>query len=365
MHGVCPTRRVPHGDEGRPEPSARNRFNLFLRPIAASSRRDVAAHGRPIMSKQPHPAGGPSRAEDPRATDWGLYRARYERDSCGFGLIASLDDQPSHWVVQTAISSLNRLTHRGAIATDGKTGDGCGLLIKKPAAIPARVAARSRKSSSRRSSRRASCSWIAIRLRRMPRAPGARRADRARELERCGLSRRARRPSGLRRRGAADAAAHRAAVRELPDSTSTRPRSTGGCYMARRRAEKILEASDPAFYMPLAVGEHHRLQGHGDAAAPGASSTPISRIRGWRPRWWCSTSASRPIRLPQWRLAHPVPLSRPQRRDQHRAGQPLLGGGARPVVPLAAAAGSAARCCRGLAHRLGLADRSTTCSSCC
>ena len=62
----------------------------------------------------------------------GLVREAYERDSCGFGLIASLDDKPSHWLVQTAISSLNRLTHRGAIATDGKTGDGCGLLLKKP-----------------------------------------------------------------------------------------------------------------------------------------------------------------------------------------------------------------------------------------
>jgi glutamate synthase (NADPH/NADH) large chain len=62
----------------------------------------------------------------------GLVREAYERDSCGFGLIASLDDTPSHWLVQTAISSLNRLTHRGAIATDGKTGDGCGLLLKKP-----------------------------------------------------------------------------------------------------------------------------------------------------------------------------------------------------------------------------------------
>src|ERR1700753_3163915 len=64
--------------------------------------------------------------------DWGLFKRSYERDSCGFGLIASLDDDATHWVVQTAISSLNRLTHRGAIATDGKTGDGCGLLIKQP-----------------------------------------------------------------------------------------------------------------------------------------------------------------------------------------------------------------------------------------
>src|SRR6202140_5393159 len=72
---------------------------------------------------------------DPRIGDWGWCRRSYEKDSCGFGLIASLDDRASHWVLQTAISSLNRLTHRGAIATDGKTGDGCGLLIKQPASF--------------------------------------------------------------------------------------------------------------------------------------------------------------------------------------------------------------------------------------
>src|SRR5687767_12102404 len=62
----------------------------------------------------------------------GLYRESFERDSCGFGLIANLDDQASHWLVKTAIASLNRLTHRGAVAADGKTGDGCGVLLKKP-----------------------------------------------------------------------------------------------------------------------------------------------------------------------------------------------------------------------------------------
>src|ERR1700760_2276594 len=78
---------------------------------------------------------------DVRASRWGLYRPSYEKDSCGFGLIASLDDTPSHWVVQTAISSLIRLTHRGAIAADGKTGDGCGLLLKLPTRFLKAVAA--------------------------------------------------------------------------------------------------------------------------------------------------------------------------------------------------------------------------------
>jgi glutamate synthase (NADPH/NADH) large chain len=65
----------------------------------------------------------------------GLYDPAFERDSCGFGLIANLDDMPSHWVVKTAISALARLTHRGAVAADGKTGDGCGLLLKFPFAF--------------------------------------------------------------------------------------------------------------------------------------------------------------------------------------------------------------------------------------
>jgi len=64
-----------------------------------------------------------------------LYDPEFERDSCGFGLIANLDDLPSHWVVETAIAALARLTHRGAVAADGKTGDGCGLLIKFPSSF--------------------------------------------------------------------------------------------------------------------------------------------------------------------------------------------------------------------------------------
>ena len=62
----------------------------------------------------------------------GLYRPEFEKDGCGFGLIAHMDGNPSHWLVKTAIQSLARLTHRGAVAADGKTGDGCGLLLKKP-----------------------------------------------------------------------------------------------------------------------------------------------------------------------------------------------------------------------------------------
>ncbi len=61
-----------------------------------------------------------------------LYSPDFERDSCGFGLIAQMDGKASHAIVATAIGSLARLTHRGAVAADGKSGDGCGLLVQMP-----------------------------------------------------------------------------------------------------------------------------------------------------------------------------------------------------------------------------------------
>jgi glutamate synthase (NADPH/NADH) large chain len=62
----------------------------------------------------------------------GLYLPEFETENCGFGLIAQMDDKASHWVVETAIESLSNMTHRGGVAADCCTGDGCGLLIKKP-----------------------------------------------------------------------------------------------------------------------------------------------------------------------------------------------------------------------------------------
>lgn len=62
----------------------------------------------------------------------GLYRPEFEKDNCGFGLIAQMDGKPSHRLIRNAINALARLTHRGAVAADGKTGDGCGILMAMP-----------------------------------------------------------------------------------------------------------------------------------------------------------------------------------------------------------------------------------------
>ncbi|WP_193073203.1 glutamate synthase large subunit [Pseudomonas sp. FME51] len=62
----------------------------------------------------------------------GLYQPDQFRDNCGFGLIAHMQGQASHHLLKTAIEALTCMTHRGGINADGKTGDGCGLLIQMP-----------------------------------------------------------------------------------------------------------------------------------------------------------------------------------------------------------------------------------------
>ena len=62
----------------------------------------------------------------------GLHSPEEFKDNCGFGLIAHMQGEPSHQLLETAIESLTCMTHRGGIAADGKTGDGCGILMKKP-----------------------------------------------------------------------------------------------------------------------------------------------------------------------------------------------------------------------------------------
>ena len=65
----------------------------------------------------------------------GLYTPGEFRDNCGFGLIAHCDGEASHDLLMTSIEALTRMTHRGGIAADGKTGDGCGLLFQMPDAF--------------------------------------------------------------------------------------------------------------------------------------------------------------------------------------------------------------------------------------
>jgi glutamate synthase domain-containing protein 2/glutamate synthase domain-containing protein 1/glutamate synthase domain-containing protein 3 len=62
----------------------------------------------------------------------GLYDPSFEHDACGVGMVARLDNTPTHEVVSRAITALENLEHRGATGADPCTGDGAGILMQMP-----------------------------------------------------------------------------------------------------------------------------------------------------------------------------------------------------------------------------------------
>ncbi|MCH1436600.1 MAG: glutamate synthase large subunit [Flavobacteriales bacterium] len=64
--------------------------------------------------------------------DQGLYLSEFERDNCGAGFICNLHGKKSNDIIHNALEILVKLEHRGAVSSDGKTGDGAGILIDIP-----------------------------------------------------------------------------------------------------------------------------------------------------------------------------------------------------------------------------------------
>lgn len=62
----------------------------------------------------------------------GLYLPEFEHDNCGAGFICSLKGNKSNDIIHKALEILEKLEHRGAVSSDGKTGDGAGILIDIP-----------------------------------------------------------------------------------------------------------------------------------------------------------------------------------------------------------------------------------------
>jgi len=62
----------------------------------------------------------------------GLYLPEFEHDACGAGFICSLEGNKSNDIIHKALEILEKLEHRGAVSSDGKTGDGAGILIDIP-----------------------------------------------------------------------------------------------------------------------------------------------------------------------------------------------------------------------------------------
>jgi len=237
------------------------------------------------------------------ATHQGLYKDAYERDSCGFGVIANLDDQPSHWLVRTAITSLNRLTHRGAIAGDGKTGDGCGLLLKRPEGFLRAVAQEAGIALAEKFA-----SGL-IFLNPDPALAQAARAALETELQRADLE-----LAGWRKVPVDPQACGSQALRTLPHieqvfvncrlSDIDEASFNRKLYMARRLTEKQVQATDPVFYVPSLnattivfkgmVMPQYLTEFYRDLQDERLEAS----VAVFHQRFSTNT-------LPQWRLAHP------------------------------------------------------------
>ena len=294
---------------------------------------------------------------------YGLYDPRFEHDSCGVSFVANIKGVRSHELVHTGLVALTNLEHRGATGAEPDTGDGAGILVQVPdrflravlaeqgvddlppagayavgmAFLPAdHVAAEKAQAAIEDIVGDEGLTVVA--WRDVPVDPTC-----------LGATARAAMPAFQQLVVTDPARQHR--HRPRPQGV---PRPQARRARARRRARHLL---------PVAVVAHPRLQGDAhDAAAVGVLPRPPRRALRERP-----AARAQPLldqHVPVVAAGPPVPLRRPQRRDQHGAGQPELD--ARP---------------RGDARRLGAARRrrgrsrsarrarptrpaSTRCSSC-
>jgi glutamate synthase (ferredoxin) len=74
------------------------------------------------------PQVGSSQIEAPAS----LIDPRFDHDSCGVGFVASALGISNHQILQHALTALSRLEHRGAVAADGASSDGIGLMTAVP-----------------------------------------------------------------------------------------------------------------------------------------------------------------------------------------------------------------------------------------
>src|SRR3954452_24609716 len=80
----------------------------------------------------PMPAGFPADLSAAFPRPQGLYDPRNEHDACGVAFVATMTGEPSHAIVQQALTALRNLEHRGAAGAEPNSGDGAGILMQVP-----------------------------------------------------------------------------------------------------------------------------------------------------------------------------------------------------------------------------------------
>ncbi|MGB1580337.1 MAG: glutamate synthase large subunit, partial [Nevskiales bacterium] len=200
--------------------------------------------------------------------------------------------------------ALGRMTHRGAVAADGKTGDGCGLLLKKPDAFLRAVAGEAGIQLDE-----AYAAGMVFLDRTDQGRQQAVRDTLASELQAQGLS-----VAGWRVVPTdPEAACGAQALANYPHVEQIFVNSPAGMsdeefnvrlFVARRKAEKALQGKDPVFYIPSLSSRVISYKGLVMPANLPVFYTELtderlaSSLAVFHQRFSTNT-------LPQWRLAQP------------------------------------------------------------
>ncbi len=263
-----------------------------------------------------------------RPAKQGLYDPQFEHDACGVGFVVNIKGHKSHRILEQAIQVLKNLDHRGACGCEVNTGDGAGVLLQMPHAFNEEVCRKARITlpGARRVRQRhhlhaaqpdrAAPDRAEVRaggaVRRPARARLAHRADRERHARRDGALLRAVHAPGVHQ--ARPVARHRArlraqAVRDPQAGLQRDPHLDHG----RRR---VLVRGQPLL-------PHHGLQGNAAHHAAGpVLPRPAQPADG--DGAGAGAFALQHQHLPELGPRPPLPLHRPQRRDQHGARQRQL-----------------------------------------
>ena len=87
-------------------------------------------------------AARPPRRSPGQPEKQGLYDPWFEHEACGVGFVVDVKGRKSHRILQQAIQVLRNLDHRGACGCEANTGDGAGVLVQMPHAVPPAEAAK-------------------------------------------------------------------------------------------------------------------------------------------------------------------------------------------------------------------------------
>ena len=256
----------------------------------------------------------------------GLYDPRNEHDSCGVSFVANLKGVRSNALVLTGLKALTNMEHRGATGAEPDTGDGAGILLQVPDAflravvdfdLPAAGAVRRRRGVPAR-----------------PTQGACEKAIAAIEVDgRRGRARRARLARPPDRTPTASAPPHEPRCRPSSQLFVSDPGGATGieldrkAFLARKRSRRELEGELDTYFASLSS---RTIVYKGMLTTPQLSeffpdlARPTGRV-GVADRALPLLDEHVPVVVAR----PPVPVRRPQRRDQHGAGQRELDAGPR------------------------------------